>query len=155
MAFRALAKWAHELHKAPWPIPEMLWGCGGFGGSGASGFRRILVVGLWPTPGRLLGLAVSLGAGVFIFSTRASSLALPGFIAFAPKCLRGGVAAPVTSASQSALRFHPWKALSSALVTAILNPTGGVGSEFTLKLLARAASHGASTIAISIKDPKV
>ena len=34
----------------------------------------IACIGLWPTAGRLLGLAISLSAGVFIFATRASSL---------------------------------------------------------------------------------
>ena len=34
----------------------------------------IACIGLWPTAGRLLGLAVSLSAGFFFFATRASSL---------------------------------------------------------------------------------
>ena len=34
----------------------------------------------------------------------------------------GGVAAPVIPAAESALEFHPWRALSSAQVIAIITP---------------------------------
>jgi hypothetical protein len=63
-----------------------------------------------------------------------AALALPGFNAFAPEwlCFRGGFAAPAFPAAESALGSLPSVALSSAQVTAILNPTPGVGSEFTL-----------------------
>ena len=63
-----------------------------------------------------------------------SALALPGFIAFAPEWLRCGAAdaAHAIPAPESALRSLPSVAVSSAQVTAILNPTPGVGSEFTL-----------------------
>ena len=63
-----------------------------------------------------------------------AALALLGFIAFAPEWLffRGGKAAPAFPAAESALGSLPSVALSSAQVTAVLNPTAGVGSEFTL-----------------------
>ncbi len=63
-----------------------------------------------------------------------AALALPGFIAFAPEWLRCGAArtAPAIPAPESALGSLPSVALSSAQVTAILNPTSGVGSEITL-----------------------
>ena len=63
-----------------------------------------------------------------------SALALPGFIAFAPEWLRCGAACAALAipASESALRSLPSVAVSSAQVTAILNPTSGVGGEFTL-----------------------
>jgi hypothetical protein len=65
---------------------------------------------------------------------RGLALALPGFIAFAPEWLRCGAAcaAHAIPASESALGSLPSVALSSAQVTAILNQTTGVGSEFTL-----------------------
>jgi hypothetical protein len=65
---------------------------------------------------------------------RGLALALPGFIAFAPEWLRCGAAcaAHAIPASESALRSLPSVAVSSAQVIAILNPTAGVGSEFTL-----------------------
>ena len=48
-----------------------------------------------------------------------------------PEWLRCG-AAHATPAPESALRSLPSVAVSSAQVTAILTPTAGVGSEFTL-----------------------
>jgi hypothetical protein len=65
---------------------------------------------------------------------RGLALALPGFIAFAPEWLRCGAAcaAHAIPAPESALRSLPSVAVSSAQVIAILNPTAGVGSEFTL-----------------------
>ena len=62
------------------------------------------------------------------------ALALPGFIAFAPEWLRAGrpCAALAIPAPESALRSLPSVAVPSAQVTAILNPTAGVGGEFTL-----------------------
>lgn len=65
---------------------------------------------------------------------RGLALALPGFIAFAPEWLRCGAAraAHAIPAPESALRLRPRRAVSSAQVTAILTPTTGVGSEFTL-----------------------
>ncbi len=65
---------------------------------------------------------------------RGLALALPGFIAFAPEWLRCGAACAALAipASESALRSLPSVAVSSAQVTAILNPTSGVGGEFTL-----------------------
>jgi hypothetical protein len=44
----------------------------------------------------------------------------------------GRLAALAIPASESALRSLPSVAVSSAQVTAILNPTSGVGGEFTL-----------------------
>ena len=46
--------------------------------------------------------------------------------------VRGGFAALAIPAAESALGSLPSVALSSAQVIAILNPTSGVGSEFTL-----------------------
>jgi hypothetical protein len=65
---------------------------------------------------------------------RGLALALPGFIAFAPEWLRCRAAyrRPTIPAPESALRLRPRRAVSSAQVTAILNPTPGAGSEFTL-----------------------
>ena len=65
---------------------------------------------------------------------RGLALALPGFIAFAPEWLRCGAAsaAHAIPAPESALGSLPSVALSSAQLTAILTPTTGVGSEFTL-----------------------
>ena len=65
---------------------------------------------------------------------RGLALALPGFIAFAPEWLPCGAAcaAHAIPAPESALGSLPSVALSSAQVTAILNPTTGVGGEFTL-----------------------
>jgi hypothetical protein len=65
---------------------------------------------------------------------RGLALALPGFIAFAPEWLRCGAAcaAHAIPAPESALGSLPSVALSSAQVTAILNPTAGVGGEITL-----------------------
>ena len=71
---------------------------------------------------------------------RGLALALPGFIAFAPECvthaawLRCGAACAALAipAPESALRSLPSVAVFSAQVTAILNPTAGVGGEFTL-----------------------
>jgi hypothetical protein len=65
---------------------------------------------------------------------RGLALALPGFFAFAPEWLRCRAAyhRPTIPAPESALRLRPRRAVSSAQVTAILNPTAGVGSEFTL-----------------------
>ena len=44
----------------------------------------------------------------------------------------GGFRRPAIPAPESALRLRPRRAVSSAQVTAILNPTAGVGGEFTL-----------------------
>jgi hypothetical protein len=74
---------------------------------------------------------------------RGLALALPlgdsvpkplGFIAYPPEWQRCGAAcaAHAIPAPESALRLRPRRAVSSAQVTAILNPTSGVGSEFTL-----------------------
>ena len=65
---------------------------------------------------------------------RGLALALPGFIAFAPEWRRCGAAcaAHAIPAAESALRSLPSVAVSSAQVIAILNPTAGVGGEFTL-----------------------
>ena len=62
------------------------------------------------------------------------ALALPGFIAFAPEWRRCGAACAALAipAPESALRSLPSVAVSSAQVIAILNPTSGVGGEFTL-----------------------
>ena len=62
------------------------------------------------------------------------ALALPGFIAFAPEWLRCGAAyaALAIPAAESVLESLPSVALSPAQVIAILNPTSGVGGEFTL-----------------------
>ena len=70
------------------------------------------------------------------FEYEGAALALPGFIAFAPEWLRsrGGSRRPAIPAPESALRSLPSVAVSSAQVTAILNPTSGVGGEFTLNI---------------------
>ena len=64
-----------------------------------------------------------------------SALALPGFSALPARmdAGRGGVAAPTIPAAESALGFHPWRALSSAQVIAIVTPASGASSEFTLR----------------------
>ena len=58
----------------------------------------------------------------------------PRIFAFAPEWLRRGAAcaALVIPAPESALRSLPSVAVPSAQVIAILNPTSGVGGEFTL-----------------------
>jgi len=47
-------------------------------------------------------------------------------------CGMGRMNRPTIPAPESALRLRPRRAVSSAQVTEILNPTAGVGSEFTL-----------------------
>jgi hypothetical protein len=53
-----------------------------------------------------------------ILACEGSALALPGFAAFSARMAArwGGDAAPAIPAAESALGFHPWRALSSAQV---------------------------------------
>ena len=60
----------------------------------------------------------------------------------------GGVAAPVIPAAESALEFHPWRALSSAQVIAIITP--GIWS--TQGICAQALTTGLRTALYSHSD---